>query len=102
MPRRVSGYSIDQLLPEHGYHVARARVGTESTCVTILVASLEVYPSKPERALVVLGYPTVYEAGDHIPQVRSFKPIGLEGMDRRLIEDMKKTHLHANDITLLP
>ena len=102
IPRRVSGYNLDELLPEKGFHLGRALVGTESTCVTILEATLAVYPQKPERALVVLGYPTVYEAGDHIPQVRSFKPIGLEGMDKRLIEDMKKTHLHANDITMLP
>jgi len=102
MPRRVSGYSLDQLLPEHGFHVARALVGTESTCVTILEAELIVYPRKPKRALVVLGYPSVYEAGDHIPQVRAYKPIGLEGMDKRLIEDMKKVHMHARDLKMLP
>src|SRR5262249_11243466 len=32
IPRRVSGYSLDQLLPENNFHVARALVGTESTC----------------------------------------------------------------------
>ena len=34
IPRRVSGYNLDQLLPENGFHVARALVGTEGTCVT--------------------------------------------------------------------
>src|SRR5919202_2632248 len=38
IPRRVSGYNLDQLLPEHGFHVARALVGTEGTCVTVLEA----------------------------------------------------------------
>lgn len=102
MPRRSSGYPLEQLLPENGFHLGRALVGTESTCVTILEAELTVYPAMPERALVVLGYPTVYEAGDHIPQIRQFRPIGLEGMDVRLIEDMKKVHMHARDLKMLP
>jgi FAD/FMN-containing dehydrogenase/Fe-S oxidoreductase len=102
IPRRVSGYNIDELLPEHGFHVARALVGTESTCVTMLEATLNVYPARPKRALVVLGYPSIYEAGDHIPQIRSFRPVGLEAVDERLIEDMKRTGLHRQDIGLLP
>src|SRR6266478_8668536 len=32
IPRRVSGYNLDELLPERGFHVARALVGTEGTC----------------------------------------------------------------------
>src|SRR5204863_10154077 len=36
LPRRVSGYNLDALLPESGFHVAKSLVGTESTCVTIL------------------------------------------------------------------
>src|SRR6476469_8949154 len=35
IPRRVSGYNLDELLPEKGFEVARSLVGTESTCVTI-------------------------------------------------------------------
>src|SRR6185312_1335873 len=66
---RVSGYPIDELLPEHGFHVARALVGTESTCVTILEATLAIYPLKKCKSLVVLGYPSVYEAADHVPQI---------------------------------
>ncbi|MGZ3469596.1 MAG: FAD-binding oxidoreductase, partial [Isosphaeraceae bacterium] len=40
LPRRVSGYNLDDLLPERGFHVARALSGTEGTCVTMLEASL--------------------------------------------------------------
>ncbi|MBF0375686.1 MAG: FAD-binding oxidoreductase, partial [Alphaproteobacteria bacterium] len=38
IPRRVSGYNLDELLPENGFHVARALVGGEGTLVTILEA----------------------------------------------------------------
>lgn len=100
IPRRVSGYNLDELLPENGFHVARALVGTESTCVTILEATLEIYPDRPCRVLLLLGFPDVYAAGDAIPRVRELRPVGLEGMDRQLIDDIEHTglSLHAREI----
>jgi FAD/FMN-containing dehydrogenase/Fe-S oxidoreductase len=102
IPRRVSGYNLWQLLPEHGFNVARALVGTESTCVTVLEAKLTLIHSPTARSLLVLGYPSVYEAGDHVMQIRSFKPIACEGMDDLLVEDMKKKGIHPDDVELLP
>ena len=89
-------------MPERGFHVARALVGSESTCVTILEATVRLVPSPPRRSLLVLGYPSVYEAGDHIPDILRCDPIGLEGMDDRLVQDMIKMHIHPEDVTLLP
>ena len=40
IPRRVSGYNLDELLPENGFQVARALVGTEGTCATFVSATL--------------------------------------------------------------
>lgn len=102
IPRRVSGYNLDQLLPENGFHVARALVGTESTCVTVLEARVRLMWSRPKRSLVVLGYPDVYHAADHVMEVLEHHPIGLEGIDDRLIDDMKKKKLHPQDAKLLP
>jgi FAD/FMN-containing dehydrogenase/Fe-S oxidoreductase len=102
IPRRVSGYNIDELLPERGFHVARALVGTESTCVTILEATLAVYEARPKRTLCVLGYPDAYEAADHVMQIRAFRPVGLEGIDDKLLKDMQVSHLHEQDLSLLP
>src|SRR3954447_17172123 len=58
IPRRVSGYNLDSLLPEHGFDVAGLLVGSESTLVTVLRAKLELVPVVRERTLVVLGYPS--------------------------------------------
>src|SRR5207237_268634 len=102
IPRRVSGYNLDQLLPENGFNVARALVGTEGTCVTVLGARLRLVDSPPERALLVLGYPDVFCAADHVPDVLAHRPIGLEGIDDRLIQDMKAIGLHPEDVRLLP
>ena len=102
IPRRVSGYNLDELLPERGFNLARALVGTESTCVTILQAELILIDHPKARSLLVLGYPDVYSAGDHVPDLLAFKPIGLEGLDDRLIDDMKKANIHPQDAKLLP
>jgi FAD/FMN-containing dehydrogenase/Fe-S oxidoreductase len=102
IPRRVSGYALDQLLPENGFHVARALVGTEGTCAITLEATLRLLPWPPVRSLLVLGYPDVYSAADHVMEVLEFQPIGLEGLDDRLIEDMKKSRIHPENVRLLP
>lgn len=102
IPRRVSGYNLDQLLPENGFHVARALVGTESTCVTVLEARVRLMWSRPKRSLLILGYPDVYQAADHVMEVLEHHPIGLEGIDDRLIDDMKRKKLHPQDAKLLP
>ncbi len=102
IPRRVSGYNLEQLLPENGFHVARALVGSECTCVVVLEATTRLVPSPPKRTLVVLGYPDIYTAGDHIPQLLQSHPIGLEAIDDRLVGDMEKKGLHVSDLRLLP
>lgn len=102
IPRRVSGYNLDQLLPEHGFNVAGALVGTEGTCVTALEATTRLVYSPPHRVIVALGYPDVYSAGDHVMEVLACKPIGLEGLDDVLARNMKKLKMHSKDLKLLP
>src|SRR5437762_634324 len=102
LPRRISGYNLDQLLPENGFHVARALVGTEGTCVTVLEATTRLVDSPPVKSLLVLGYPDVYHAADHVVDLMQYGPTGLEGLDDRLIAGMKKLNMHPQDVRLLP
>ena len=102
IPRRVSGYNLPDLLPENGFNVARALVGTESTCAVTLEATVKLVWSPPGRTLVVLGYPDIYQAGDHIPEILQFKPIACEAIDALLVENMKIKGLHPRDLKLLP
>jgi FAD/FMN-containing dehydrogenase/Fe-S oxidoreductase len=102
IPRRVSGYNLDQLLPENGFNVARALVGSEGTCVTILEAICELKPSPQYRRLVALGFEDAFIAADHVPDVLMFKPIGLEGFDGLLVDSMRLKNLVVDDIALLP
>jgi FAD/FMN-containing dehydrogenase/Fe-S oxidoreductase len=102
IPRRVSGYNLDELLPEKGFNVARALVGSEGTLVTILEATVRLVYSPPARSLLVLGYPTIYDAGDHVPEIMEHGPTGLEAVDDRLVGNMRKKGLHTGAIPELP
>ncbi len=102
IPRRVSGFNLDRLLPEYGFDVAQALVGTEGTCVVVLHATLRLIDAMPARTLVVLGYPDAHAAADQVPQVRDHRPVGLEGIDAKLVEFMRKKGLHPADVDLLP
>lgn len=102
IPRRVSGYNLDELLPEKGFHVARALVGTEGTCVTLLEATLALVHSPQHRVLLVLGYPDIYSASDATMELMTHKPIGLEGFDEHLIEGLRGESTDAADLKLLP
>ena len=102
IPRRVSGYNLDELLPENGFNLARALVGSEGTCATVLSATLNLTSSPPYRVLTVLAFADAYLAADVVPRVLEFGPIGLEGFDGLLVEFMLKKELAVNDVKLLP
>ncbi len=102
IPRRVSGYNLDELLPENGFHVARALVGSEGTCVNIVSANLNLTASPPFRVLTALSFGDGFLAADNVPRALEFGPIGLEGFDALLLEFMRRKNLVVDDIALLP
>jgi FAD/FMN-containing dehydrogenase/Fe-S oxidoreductase len=102
LERRVSGYNLPELLPENGFNVARALVGSESTLVTILEASVLLVPEPKARTLLVLGYPDIYTAGDHVMEILEFNPTGLEGMDHLLFQFVKQKGDENANLALLP
>jgi FAD/FMN-containing dehydrogenase/Fe-S oxidoreductase len=101
-PRRVSGYNLDELLPENGFNVAGALVGTEGTCVTVLEATLHMIESPPARSVVVVGFRDIVSAAAQVPEVREHRPVALEGFDDVLIEDNRKLGKHTEALDMLP
>jgi FAD/FMN-containing dehydrogenase/Fe-S oxidoreductase len=100
IPRRVSGYNLDQLLPENGFHVARSLVGTEGTCAIVLEARVRLIRSPRHRTLVGLGYADTFSAADHVPEILKFQPIGLEGFEGSIVDGLKRSG--ALNLELLP
>ncbi|MFI6043625.1 FAD-binding and (Fe-S)-binding domain-containing protein [Nocardia sp. NPDC051321] len=102
IPRRVSGYNLDSLLPENGFHLAKLLVGSECTLVTVLRAELELVPRPKAVALAVLGFQNVYAAADAVPEVLRHNPKALEGLDDRLVALEHSRHLAEQAIRQLP
>jgi FAD/FMN-containing dehydrogenase/Fe-S oxidoreductase len=100
IPRRVSGYNLDDLLPENGFNVARALVGTEGTCAIVLEAKLKLIHSPQRRVLVGMGYEDAFHAADHVPQILEFGPIGLEGFEGSIVDGLRRKG--AANLELLP
>jgi len=102
IPRRVSGYNLDDLLPERGFNLARALVGTEGTCVTVLEATLQLIPDPPAKCGIVLGYDDIATAGDHVGEVLAHRPLAIEGFDDLLVEFEREASLNVEVLDGLP
>jgi FAD/FMN-containing dehydrogenase/Fe-S oxidoreductase len=102
IPRRVSGYNLNYLLPENGFHIARALVGSEGTCATVLEATCRLVESPPQRVLLVVAYPDIFQCADHIPEIMAHKPIGLEGFDDLLVYYTRTKGANPEGLALLP
>ncbi len=100
--RRVSGYNLDQLLPENGFNVARALVGSEGTCVSILQAKLNLIDNPEYKQLIVLGFDDIFIAGDSVPEIMPFSPIAMEGLDWAIVGGLIDRQLRLNEVALLP
>jgi FAD/FMN-containing dehydrogenase/Fe-S oxidoreductase len=102
IPRRVSGFNLNHLLPENGFHVARALVGTEGTCATVLEATCRLVESPPARVLLMIGWPDIYLCADHVPQIMEHGPIGLEGFDDIIVKASQRMGINSEGLALLP
>lgn len=102
IPRRVSGYNLDDLLPENGFNLARALVGTESTCAIMLRAKMRLVHSPQYRSLIVVGFNDVCVAGDHAAPFRQLGPIGLECFHHKVIDNEERKGNKMAGAKLLP
>ncbi|KOU60841.1 dimethylmenaquinone methyltransferase [Streptomyces sp. MMG1533] len=100
--RQVSGYGLHRLLPEHGFHVARSLVGSEGTCGIVLGATIGLVPVPAARALLVLGFPDVYDAASAAPALARAGALTVEGMDAALVDALRARPGRAEGVDLLP
>ncbi|MFE6622895.1 FAD-linked oxidase C-terminal domain-containing protein [Streptomyces sp. NPDC057740] len=103
IPRRVSGYNLDSLLPENGFDVARALVGSEGTLVTVLRAELDLVPVPPYVSLLALGYDDICHAADDVPRLLEHcSPSQLEAIDGRMAQLMREEGAYPDSLDMLP
>lgn len=84
--RQVSGYSLEHLLPERGFDVARFLAGTEGTLTTMTSATVRLVEDPAHRQMLVLGYASMPDAADDVPALLPFHPTACEGLDSRIVD----------------
>ncbi len=89
IPRQVSGYHLSHLLPENGFDVARALVGSEGSCAIVVGARMRVVARPAQGVLVVLGYDDVVEAARDVPHLLTADPAAIEGIDEKIVATMR-------------
>ncbi|MFD6952384.1 MULTISPECIES: FAD-binding and (Fe-S)-binding domain-containing protein [unclassified Nocardiopsis] len=102
IPRRVSGYNLDSLLPENGFDLAAALVGSEGTLVTVLRAEVRLVVEPAAMAMAVCGYSDIFAAADAVPEVLEHEPYALEGLDDKLIGYERRKHLNPSAVAQMP
>ena len=99
--RQVSGYALENLLPEKGFDVTRLLVGSEGTLAVATEATVRLVAEPAHRLLVVLGYPDIAAAGDATPRVLAHHPVACEGIDSRIV-DVVRERLGPQAVPPLP
>ncbi|MFJ4535307.1 FAD-binding and (Fe-S)-binding domain-containing protein [Streptomyces tibetensis] len=101
VPRQVSGYQLQHLLPENGFDLARALVGTEGTCAVVTAATVRLVATAQASTLLTLGYDDVVAAAEDVPEILRFSPSAVEGMDEAIVATMRARR-GADSVTGLP
>jgi FAD/FMN-containing dehydrogenase/Fe-S oxidoreductase len=89
--RHVSGYSLEHLLPENRFDVTRFLAGTEGTLAVITGATVRLVADPPFKIMIALGYPTMADAADAAPVIIDHQPTACEGLDRRIVDVVRRT-----------
>jgi FAD/FMN-containing dehydrogenase/Fe-S oxidoreductase len=102
VPRRVSGYNLDQLLPERGFNLAGALAGSEGTLALTLRAGLKLAVLPRRRITVALGCQDVFAAADQMDWLLEYRPQALEGFDERIVPLARARGIALDALKLLP
>ncbi|MCX4559940.1 FAD-binding oxidoreductase [Streptomyces phaeochromogenes] len=85
LPRRISGYALDALLPEKGAYVARSFCGSEGTLGVLTEAVVALVEAPRARALAVLAYADESAAAEAAAGLLPHGPLTVEGMAADLV-----------------
>lgn len=92
--RRISGYAVRHLLPEH-FDLTSVLVGSGGTLAVVTDATVRLVPEPGHRVLVVLGFDDIVAAADACPAVVAHGPTTCDGLDTRLIETIRSRRGHG-------
>lgn len=86
IPRRVSGYNLDQLIKNDDLNLAKLIVGSEGTLGIVTQMKLNIVPKAQHLGLCLLYFDDLLVAMRRVPELLQFHPTALEMIDDQIIE----------------
>lgn len=89
IPRQVSGFQLANLLPENGFDVARALVGSEGACAIVVGATVTLVDVAPSALLLIVAYDDIVDAARDVTTILTYSPAAIEGIDEQIVATMR-------------
>jgi FAD/FMN-containing dehydrogenase/Fe-S oxidoreductase len=91
IPRRVSGYNLDELLSPEGVNLAKLVVGSEGTFATVVEAKIALVPVPPVSGLAVLHFRSLDDALETGCEILALDPSAVELVDEMVMDLARKS-----------
>lgn len=101
IPRRVSGYNLDELLQPFPFNVSKIIAGSEGTLGIATAIRMGIVSKPKAMGLLLLFFNDLIEAMRVVPELLEFHPLSLEMIDHQIIELGRVNPLFKNSLNWL-
>jgi FAD/FMN-containing dehydrogenase/Fe-S oxidoreductase len=85
LPRRVSGYNLDELIKPGPLNLSKLIAGSEGTLGIALELKLRIVKKERDTALCIVHFDDLLASVKHLPEMLAFNPLSLEMIDDQII-----------------
>lgn len=89
IPRRVSGYNLDELIKPGPLNLAKLITGSEGTLGIITEITVKISPKPKATGLCLIHFDDMIEAMRWIPHLLTYQPLAIEMIDDKIIKQGK-------------
>lgn len=86
IPRRVSGYNLDELMTAAPLNISKLIAGSEGTLGIVTDLKLSIVPKTKETGLCLIHFHDMLRGMRAVPDLLRFNPLSLEMIDNQIIE----------------
>lgn len=91
IPRRVSGYNLDELIKDEPLNICKLIVGSEGSFGIATEIKVRITKKKEGTGLILLHFNNMIEGLKKIEEILSYFPYAVEMIDDKIIEMSKKS-----------
>lgn len=85
IPRRVSGYNLDELVKPWPFNLSKLITGSEGSLGIVLKAKLKICSKPKLTSLCVLHFDALLDSMRHVTEILSFAPMAVELIDAKIL-----------------